>query len=624
MRKIPLLFFHSIIFFSIQINSQIIPIGNYPFNHIDVLEYKIEIDLRESFELENRNLTGIVDIKCKVDTIAIEEIYLDAVSLIIDSVFVNEEKVSFNLTDKYLIPLLPQRYDLGDTLNIRIFYKRQDQETPGYYFRHYSFNGITGEVAYTFSWQTNTRYWLPCKDWPTDKAYVEMKVTVPQDIIAVSNGELFERIDENDYSVFVWREKHPMATYVISISASNYISIEKKIPRFSNPSDSIRITYYTLPEALTQFEEFLETVPELINYYSWRFVEFPFDCLSFVAPGTVALGMSNQTLIQFNRVLQPDSNNIYFVLPHEVAHQWFGSFVNSSDWNLWITEGLASYASALYNDFVLGNTYRSYIKWMSEIHLRQDSLNTLKSPPTVALEMLRTTLGDSVYWESFRNYLNTSAYGSATITDLNEAVNRTTGDIYNWFFDEWFYNPGYPEYNISWETEKIFSSYYTFVRVEQTQVIQDIFTMPVDITVTTEVGKTTSKVMNNQRVQVFEFRTTSEPVDVIFDRDTLLYLKEVRYEIINFTPEYSYKLEQNYPNPFNPTTKIEYRISQSGFVSLKLYDILGNEVKTLVNEEKQPGIYGIEINGNSLASGIYFYKIRAGFFTETKKMILLK
>ena len=246
MRKILIPMFVIIIFFSKQISSQIISTGEHPFNHIDVLEYKIEIDLKESFELKNRNLTGIVNIKCKVDTSALDEIYLDAISLIIDSVFVDEEKVDFNLTDKYLITLLPKRYFLGDTLNLKIFYKRQDQETPGYYYRHYSLNGITADVAYTFSWQTSTRYWLPCNDWPTDKAMVEMKVKVPQDIIAVSNGELIDRIDENNYSIFIWRDTHPMATYVIAISASKYVSVEKKLPRFSNPSDSIKITYYTL------------------------------------------------------------------------------------------------------------------------------------------------------------------------------------------------------------------------------------------------------------------------------------------------------------------------------------------------------------------------------------------
>jgi hypothetical protein len=92
---------------------------------------------------------------------------------------------------------------------------------------------------------------------------------------------------------------------------------------------------------------------------------------------------------------------------------------------------------------------------------------------------------------------------------------------------------------------------------------------------------------------------------------------------------YNYSLSQNYPNPFNPSTNIEFRISDFGFVSLKIYDILGNEIATIVNEELSPGKYDIEFDlgtdlGSTLPSGIYFYQLRAGDFTQTKKMLLIK
>jgi Secretion system C-terminal sorting domain/Photosynthesis system II assembly factor YCF48 len=85
-----------------------------------------------------------------------------------------------------------------------------------------------------------------------------------------------------------------------------------------------------------------------------------------------------------------------------------------------------------------------------------------------------------------------------------------------------------------------------------------------------------------------------------------------------------YKLEQNYPNPFNPSTKINYSLSQFGLVTLKVYDLLGKEVSTLVNEEKNAGNYEVNFNGIGLPSGIYFYKLTAGNFTETKKLVLIK
>jgi hypothetical protein len=117
------------------------------------------------------------------------------------------------------------------------------------------------------------------------------------------------------------------------------------------------------------------------------------------------------------------------------------------------------------------------------------------------------------------------------------------------------------------------------------------------------------------------------------------FLEEEKNE---FNP-YEYVLEQNYPNPFNPTTKIRFSIpsvtlseAEGSLVTLKIYDVLGNEVATLVNENKPAGSYEVEFGSHSdegqnlpagrqgLASGIYFYRLQAGSFVESKKMVLLK
>lgn len=85
-----------------------------------------------------------------------------------------------------------------------------------------------------------------------------------------------------------------------------------------------------------------------------------------------------------------------------------------------------------------------------------------------------------------------------------------------------------------------------------------------------------------------------------------------------------YKLQQNYPNPFNPTTKIEYSIPQSGFVTLKIYDVLGKEIYSLVNGFMNAGNYVADFNASSLTSGVYFYKLQAGNFLKVNKMMLVK
>jgi hypothetical protein len=85
-----------------------------------------------------------------------------------------------------------------------------------------------------------------------------------------------------------------------------------------------------------------------------------------------------------------------------------------------------------------------------------------------------------------------------------------------------------------------------------------------------------------------------------------------------------FSLSQNYPNPFNPVTKIGYGVSSSGFVSLKLYDVLGQEVATLVNAIEEPGYKSVTWNGKEVPSGVYFYRLQAGSFIETKKLLLLR
>ena len=86
----------------------------------------------------------------------------------------------------------------------------------------------------------------------------------------------------------------------------------------------------------------------------------------------------------------------------------------------------------------------------------------------------------------------------------------------------------------------------------------------------------------------------------------------------------NYSLNQNYPNPFNPSTKISYQLPESGYVTLKVFNALGKEVATLVNEEKPTGKYSVDFNAQGLSSGIYFYSIHSGSYYATRKMILLK
>ena len=126
--------------------------------------------------------------------------------------------------------------------------------------------------------------------------------------------------------------------------------------------------------------------------------------------------------------------------------------------------------------------------------------------------------------------------------------------------------------------------------------------------------------------QSFVGFTKQSNVQVIsgFLADTLIKSSTVG---LNDEQEYlpkNYSLSQNYPNPFNPSTSIQYAISSRQFVTLKVYDVLGREVMTLVDEYRNAGKYETEFNASQLSSGIYFYQLKVGEFVSTMKMILMK
>jgi len=153
------------------------------------------------------------------------------------------------------------------------------------------------------------------------------------------------------------------------------------------------------------------------------------------------------------------------------------------------------------------------------------------------------------------------------------------------------------------------------------------FSLEVDKPITTIVGYTIGQ-GNDPLNSVTEGKIASAFVQQFYQSnfdDNILSVEDESNQIVN-----DFKLYQNYPNPFNPSTKIKFTIpvTLSGVegspVSLKVYDILGNEIAVLVNEEKPAGNYEVTFDASTLPSGVYFYRLRAGAFGKTNKMILIK
>ena len=199
--------------------------------------------------------------------------------------------------------------------------------------------------------------------------------------------------------------------------------------------------------------------------------------------------------------------------------------------------------------------------------------------------------------------INTPVFGNGgppdwDNTDLKDLLSQQSDKrtAYTWRDDGNSFPPGRLDY-------QIYSN--SVINVEKDFVIQ------------TEVMSASR--LNQYGLQMLDTRTASDHfpkvADISFDTVTI-----VRDEI----KVSEYKLEQNYPNPFNPKTNIGFQIADFGFVSLKVYDILGNRVTTLINEYLSAGEYEVEFNASQLPSGIYFYQLNTGNHLETKKMMLLK
>ncbi len=192
-------------------------------------------------------------------------------------------------------------------------------------------------------------------------------------------------------------------------------------------------------------------------------------------------------------------------------------------------------------------------------------------------------------------------------SDYNLVENRLSNDDGNsdMTLGEW-QNLGYDLHSyLVYAEDQIFvnSSSGDFHLKEASQPV-DIGTYIVSPVVTVDLDNISRPQGNGFDIGAYEFHSSTE----------------VKY----FIQTNGYRLEQNYPNPFNPTTKIEYHIPTAGFISLRVYDVLGNEIATLVNEVQPSGDYEFNFVANQISSGIYFYQLKSDHFTSTKSMILIK
>ena len=238
-----------------------------------------------------------------------------------------------------------------------------------------------------------------------------------------------------------------------------------------------------------------------------------------------------------------------YVIVHELSHQWWGDYITCGDWhNIWLNEGFATYCEALYFEHMYGtsyyHTYMGYLEsatrgggtiWVEDTtNVNQIFSNLEYEKAGWVLHMLRHVVGDSAFFRSLRAYYSDPrfAYGTALTADFQGICDSVSGMDLNWFFQEWIYGTYRPNYQISWMYENLGGTYRVYLHLDQIQSTPPlVFTMPVDVTISTPSGDTTVVFFNNQGNQDFQIDLDSQPTALVLDKDNwiLKYSSNVSY-----------------------------------------------------------------------------------------------
>lgn len=429
---------------------------------------------------------------------------------------------------------LDRPYDSGEIFEITTTYHgvpRILNNLKAFRFEHHG----TAPIVATLSTPFLAHTWWPCKDGPEDKPdSVDIDITIPieshngYELYASSNGRLVDITDNGDGTkTFKWHEGYPVPVYYVGIDVSNY-RIFSHYYKYSE-SDSMEVPYYVFPESYNAAQQTFEDVVDMIGFLSDRFCQYPFIDEKYAMSEIGFYGaIENQT----NTIMGGVSQDWYMVVLHEMSHQWFGDMITCANWHHgWVNEGFASYCEALWVEHLLGfNDYKEYMAHMTYYGDGTVYLEDVSDPFQVfvgiiydkgawVLHMLRHVVGDDTFWDIMRTYCQTYAYGYASTEDFQSVCESVCSQSLDWFFHQWIYEEGYPEYDYTWLSEYSDGTYIITLYIRQSQENGTIFQMPMDIHIRTQEGDIFKTVMVDDKLNTFQIEIGSEPTDIILDPD---------------------------------------------------------------------------------------------------------
>ena len=520
-----------LIFFSILCADR--PPRNYTRNR-DVDIHHILIDIRLDFIADQ--VSGKVIHTFSPLASSLSNLDMDAEDMVIRRVRLNGKDIPFFQSENQVHLNLRKSYGWTDTLKVTMNYTATPR-TGLYFFKPDSSYPNRRTQAWTQGEETDNHHWVPLYDYPNDRATFETILTVDQKFKAISNGELVSQNENDDNThTFHWRENHPMVSYLISFAVGEYIKVEDSL-------GDLPINYWVYPENQKEARRSFGKTPDMMKYFNdVTGVDYPFEKYDQVIVSDFMFGgMENITLTHnTDRTMHdaravPDHSSDGLVA-HELAHQWYGDMLTTRNWaNIWLNEGFATFFSRLYRTHNLGPDDGDYIR-LGEIRAYQGNDKRNRRPTvhfeyfepfelfdshvyakgSLILNMLRDVLGEEGFWRSIRHYTHENKMKNVETTDLKKAIEEITGQNLDWFFRQWVYKAGYPEYNVSWSYNQRTETLRLHVRQTQDQKKTDLFKMPVHIMV--DNGEVTDHtVWVEDEETVFDLLCTSRPKMVIFN-----------------------------------------------------------------------------------------------------------
>ncbi len=402
----------------------------------------------------------------------------------------------------------------------------------------------------SISFPEGARHWFPCNDHPSDKASQEMIIDVPAGWSAASNGSLVG-VEPLPFggSSFHWSLQEPHSTYLAVLAAGPYVVLRDSLGTRS-------LGYWVYPQHVPDALRTFHRTPEIIAFFERTYgVNYPWPKYDqILIPGigggaeSTTATVLGQSTIHDERAEQDFPS--HWLVAHEAAHQWWGDLVTFSDWgHTWINESFATYGEYLYSRWSLGedegamnlqDKREQYFREARTKYRRPIVMDRWKFPndnfdshtyPKGAnvLHMLRQQIGDRAFFGLLTKVLIDHAFGSATTRDILAAAEATSDTALGWFFDQWLMKPGHPVLSVSWRWDA--SAAAAIMRVEQQQDTTGgvpIFTLPVDVGITTPGGHKVVRIVVRQRVQEFSFPSSEQPILVEFDEPHAL-LAEVSF-----------------------------------------------------------------------------------------------